>query len=71
MMFRRQLEKLKRHIVTDVPVDLQACIDCDAIQCLNETYVACPRRLERVKDLTEAAGGEADHGSPAAPVRTG
>jgi hypothetical protein len=50
-MFQRLLAFLTRHIVTEVPDEIAACIDCGAIQCVEGKFRNCPNRLARVAAL--------------------
>jgi hypothetical protein len=43
--------RVKAHIVEDVPDDMSACLDCEALQCRDDQYETCPRRLIRAADL--------------------
>ena len=47
-MFSRLWTKLRDHVVGDVPSALDACIDCDAIECDDERFRDCPTRLTRM-----------------------
>ena len=36
---------VRKYIVYDVPDEMAACFDCNAVQCPNEKYETCPNRL--------------------------
>jgi hypothetical protein len=42
---------VKKHIVGEVPDEMSACIDCDAVQCCSEQYATCSHRLARFAAL--------------------
>jgi hypothetical protein len=42
---------VKNHVVAHVPDEMSACLDCDAVQCLNGHYETCPSRLAEVAVL--------------------
>jgi hypothetical protein len=54
-LFSRIRAFIQRHIIADVPNDLSACLDCDALECIHGKWETCPHRLKRAADL-EAAG---------------
>jgi hypothetical protein len=45
---------VRTHIVYDVPDEMAACLDCDAVQCSNDKYEICPDRLARAAALRAA-----------------
>jgi hypothetical protein len=47
------------HIITTVPDELSACMDCGAVQCSNDKFQGCPYRLSRAASLRAARSGEA------------
>ncbi|MDR3535501.1 MAG: hypothetical protein P4L71_03280 [Acetobacteraceae bacterium] len=63
---------LTQHIVAEVPTEMEACLDCDAIHCAEARYRTCPRRLERAAALVAADEGvgaaDRDHGEPRPPL---
>ncbi len=50
-MFKRFLAFLTRQIVTDVPDELAACMECGISQCVDRKFRRCPNRLARVAAL--------------------
>jgi hypothetical protein len=50
-MFKRFLAYLTRHIVTDVPDEISACIECSVTQCVEGKFRNCPNRLARFAAL--------------------
>ncbi|MDR3533742.1 MAG: hypothetical protein P4L90_24670 [Rhodopila sp.] len=42
---------VRRHIVSEVPDELSACLDCGAVQCLETEFRTCPTRLARATAL--------------------
>ena len=53
-MFGRIYDFIRKHLIADVPDELAACLDCDAVQCLNEKWETCPNRLARLAALSAA-----------------
>ncbi|MFL5284842.1 MAG: hypothetical protein ACJ8AW_28690 [Rhodopila sp.] len=51
-MFGRLRAFIEKHILTEVPSELSACLDCGIEQCLNKDWETCPNRLSRAKALT-------------------
>jgi hypothetical protein len=49
---------VRKNLVDDVPDEMAACLDCDAMQCLNGEYETCPTRLIRAAALSAARTGE-------------
>ena len=48
------------HIVTDVPAEIAACLDCGKVQCVDSQFRNCPNRLARmaaIKGLPKPAAG--------------
>jgi hypothetical protein len=50
-MLQRFLAFLKRQIVTDVPDEIAACMECGVSQCVESKFRDCPNRLARVASL--------------------
>jgi hypothetical protein len=50
-MFQRFLAFLTRQIVTDVPDEIAACMECGVDQCVEAKFRNCPNRLARVAAL--------------------
>jgi len=48
-------------IVTSVPDEMSACLDCGAIHCANDKFRGCPYRLSRAASLRAARMGEMSH----------
>jgi hypothetical protein len=48
---------VRKYIVYDVPDEMAACFDCNAVQCPNEKYETCPNRLARISHTGEQCGG--------------
>lgn len=49
---------IRKYIVYDVPDEMAACFDCDAVQCPNEKYEACPNRLAHAAALKAARAAD-------------
>ena len=47
------IQKLKSHLVTDVPIELDACEDCRVTECSHDRLIHCENRINRAK-LIEA-----------------
>jgi hypothetical protein len=39
---------IEKHLISDVPDSMAACLDCGFVQCLNEKWENCPNRLAHV-----------------------
>jgi hypothetical protein len=39
---------VRKYIVYDVPDEMAACFDCNAVHCSNDKYETCPERLATV-----------------------
>jgi hypothetical protein len=50
-MLKRLWAWATQHVVTDVPAEISACLDCDKIQCLESEFRDCPIRLARAAAL--------------------
>jgi hypothetical protein len=50
-MLKRFLAFLTRQIVTEVPDELAACMECGISQCVEGKFRKCPNRLARVAAL--------------------
>jgi hypothetical protein len=48
----------RRFLAHDIPDDMAACFDCEAVWCPNERFATCPVRLVRAA----AQGGEPGEG---------
>ena len=48
----------RKYIVYDVPDEMAACFDCDAVQCPNEKYETCPNRLAHAAALKAARAAD-------------
>lgn len=42
-----------RHVVSEVPDEQSACLECGIVRCEADRYDACPFRLQRQSELTE------------------
>ncbi len=51
---------VRHHIVSEVPTEMEACLDCDASQCTEERYRGCHNRLERFEALRMADAADRD-----------
>ena len=58
-MLARLWSFLNRQIVTEVPAELSACLDCGRVQCDTGTFDVCPTRLARQAALQAQADAEA------------
>ncbi len=50
-MFAKFLAYLTRQIVTDVPDEIAACMECGETQCVEGKFRHCPNRLARAATL--------------------
>ena len=48
---------LRRFLAHDIPDDMEACFDCDAVWCPNERFATCSVRLARAAARSTEAGG--------------
>ncbi len=61
-MIQRFLAFLTRQIVTEVPDELAACMECGISECVGRKFRKCPNRLARVaalKAMRKAANRQA------------
>jgi hypothetical protein len=49
---------VRKYLVYDVPDEMAACFDCDAVQCPNEKYETCPNRLAHATALKAARAAD-------------
>ena len=49
--FGQFIHKLKSHLVTDVPIELDACEDCRATECSHDKLIHCENRINRAKRI--------------------
>ncbi len=49
---------VRRYIVYDIPEEMDACFDCEAVQCPDEKYETCPKRLAQAAELRAARTAE-------------
>ena len=49
---------VRKYIVYDVPDEMAACFDCNAVQCPNEKYETCPNRLAHATALKAARAAD-------------
>jgi hypothetical protein len=59
-MFARFMAFLTRHIVTEVPDEIAACMECGAVQCVEGKFRHCPNRLARAAALKAMRDQQAD-----------
>jgi hypothetical protein len=59
-MFKRFMAFLTRHIVTDVPDEIAACMECGVTQCVEGKFRNCPNRLARAAALKAMHHRQAD-----------
>jgi hypothetical protein len=45
---------LSKQVVTDVPDELSACMECGVTQCPDDRFRTCPRRLAQAAALRTA-----------------
>ena len=64
-MWEKLQNVIRQHIVSDVPIEMEACLECGAVQCLDGKYQTCQYRLAREAAL-KAARMPAD-GKPVEP----
>jgi len=50
-MFSAIWSLVRNWIVTDVPNEMDACLDCNAMQCTDDQYASCPHRLAHAAAL--------------------
>ena len=55
----------RKYRVYDVPDEMAACFDCDAVQCPNEKYETCPNRLAYAAALKAARAADESAGNRA------
>lgn len=48
----------RKYIVGDVPDEMAACFDCNALQCNDDKYETCPNRLAQTGAPRIARTGE-------------
>jgi hypothetical protein len=65
-MFERVVAFLTKQIVTEVPDEIAACMECGAIQCVEGKFRKCPNRLARVAAL-KAMRTDGDHQADVTP----
>jgi hypothetical protein len=58
MMIHRLWSFFSRHIVTDVPDEISACMECDATQCRDDRFRTCPNRLAQAAALRALRAGD-------------
>ena len=49
---------VRKYMVYDIPDEMAACFDCDAVQCPNEKYETCPNRLAHAAALKAARAAD-------------
>ena len=50
-MFRRLRKFYRSHIAADVPIEMDLCLDCGALECSETQFAECPRRKARAAEL--------------------
>jgi hypothetical protein len=50
-MLKRLWAWATQHVVSDVPAEISACLDCGKIQCVDSEFRNCPTRLARAAAL--------------------
>jgi hypothetical protein len=55
-MFKWMHTLLARVVVDTVPVEMDMCLECDALECSEERYRACPARKRRAAELEADVG---------------
>jgi hypothetical protein len=58
--FAKFWKRVSTGVVQDVPADLEACEDCREIECTQERWQTCPRRLAAEAAVVEARLGGAE-----------
>jgi hypothetical protein len=54
-MLRKFWAWASTQLVTDVPSDIAACLDCGKVQCVEAEFRDCPNRLARAAALKAMA----------------
>ena len=49
--FRRLIHKMKSHLVSDVPIELDACEDCRVTECSHGKLIHCENRINRANQI--------------------
>lgn len=65
-MLKRLWAWASSQVVTDVPAEISACLDCGKVQCVESEFRYCPNRLARSAALKAMAGKTAS-ATPARP----
>jgi hypothetical protein len=58
-----------KYVVFDVPDEMTACFDCDAVRCTDDKYETCPERLFSAATLTTTRTSERLSANCAAAAR--
>ncbi|HBK09460.1 MAG TPA: hypothetical protein DDZ81_26960 [Acetobacteraceae bacterium] len=67
-MLRKLWAWASSQIVTDVPAEISACLDCGQVQCLDSQFRNCPNRLARSASLKAMSNKTASATSARPPV---
>jgi hypothetical protein len=54
-MLRKLWAWASTQVVTDVPAEISACLDCGKVQCVEAEFRNCPNRLARAAALKAMA----------------
>ena len=58
MIGKRIWKFVRQQIVSDVPAEMGACLECNTVTCARDKYDTCPYRLARIP--TAKGGATAD-----------
>ena len=53
-MFSRLKAYVAKHLIEELPVQMDACFDCKALRCDEANFQVCPLRLQRLAEITNA-----------------
>lgn len=64
-MFSKVRSFVRTHVIDDVPDEIDACLDCGVVQCLDSRYDCCPHRLAQAAAACAARTGGGTNGAEA------
>ena len=53
-MFSRLKAYVAKHLIEELPVQMDACFDCKALRCDEANFQVCPLRLQRLAEIMNA-----------------
>ena len=63
MLGRKLREFIEHQLVSDVPDEMGACIECNVARCSSHEYDSCPYRLARLGSPKAVPAAEPDLGA--------